>query len=727
MRSLEQGAAYVYNRWLEGDNYLTRVLARRSGTAARGVFLATLAAYPAVCGLSWAGMLARRALGRKPRVVWGPVPILTIAESSKLLRRLGYPSTTVVFTTYHIRTDFDLNLHRAMMNPAVAPWLPSVLYLWSLLRFDVFHVFFDGGLWTGFNHTRAARWLELPLLRLAGKRVIASAYGADVRIRELNEMWQPFNICQECPAPGVYCVCGDHGRTRIKYYRDWCNVLLAMGDMHDFVPGSRSDFNYWPVDVENVPFVGAAPRAGSVRIAHSPNHRYFKGTRFLEAAFSALRARGHDIELDIVEGVTNQEARRRYAEADIVFAQCLAGWIGYTELEAMAAGKPVIGYIRDPSYLAHTEPSPLVSATPATLERELETLVADPARREHLGARGREYVEREWSYDALAPAYDELHREVWERNELRATLVRKWNDLRLGEPRYRVGTPLHGSELREWAVYSDPSVEMRRILGGLFGQPPLDDDGIPRFHHRGNYVDHPGLVARYALTGFHLALLEPAVEEHRSGFATAARWLRERLAIDEEGVGRWYHVVEIPGREREAPWVSCVSQSLGLSVLLRAEQLHPGDGFADAATAAAQLFRVPVSEQGILYERGGLAFLQESPGLDLAHALSGNLTGILGLHEYRRSRSEPWTDELLTRFVSTLRRKRLVYEELYRVAYERPSEGQAASEDTYFVVQQLRALHEVTGLDVFRTWARRLAVRLYAARVGAFVRLQAPL
>jgi hypothetical protein len=259
------------------------------------------------------------------------------------------------------------------------------------------------------------------------------------------------------------------------------------------------DFNYWPIDVERVPFAGAAARPGAVRIAHSPNHRYFKGTRYVEDAVAALRERGHDVELDLVEGVPNEEAKRRYAEADIVFAQCLAGWLGYTELEAMAAGKPVLGYIRDPRYLAHTNGSPLVSASPATLEAELEALVADPGRREELGRRGREYVERWWSYEALAPHYDELHREVWERNALRETLRARFDELlRRGESGYRVGGPLRGPELGECAVFADPLVELERALLGQDGWPPLDADGIPRSQHHGEHAENPGPVARWA-------------------------------------------------------------------------------------------------------------------------------------------------------------------------------------------------------------------------------------
>ena len=48
------------------------------------------------------------------------------------------------------------------------------------------------------------------------------------------------------------------------------------------------------------------------------------------------------VELDIVEGVPHDEARERYARADIVVDQLNAGWHGVFALEAMALGKPVV-------------------------------------------------------------------------------------------------------------------------------------------------------------------------------------------------------------------------------------------------------------------------------------------------------------------------------------------------------------------------------------------------
>jgi hypothetical protein len=50
--------------------------------------------------------------------------------------------------------------------------------------------------------------------------------------------------------------------------------------------------------------------------------------------------RATPVDLDIVEGLPHEEARKRYARADIVVDQLNAGWHGVFALEAMALGKP---------------------------------------------------------------------------------------------------------------------------------------------------------------------------------------------------------------------------------------------------------------------------------------------------------------------------------------------------------------------------------------------------
>lgn len=397
------------------------------------LFSCTLVVYPLFALISWVRIIYKKVFHLKPSVVWGPTPILNIRDNSLVLKRLGYKSTTVVYTTYYITRDFDIVLEKYFYNPKMTEFVPPLTFLWSLLHFDIFHFFYDGGFWSGMKICPYAKWLEIPLLRLAGKRVIAMAYGADVRTRERNESWT-VNICQECPEPTRHCICDDDSAAKnIRHYRYWANACIAMGDMHDYVDGSQIDFFHWPIDTDVVKAVGVKEHDTPLKLVHSPNHRHFKGTRFIEQSVRELQAKGHDIELILVEKVSNEEAKRRYAEADIVIPQCICGWMGFTEIEAMAMGKPVVGYIRDPKYVIHAPGCPLVSATPDRLTAELEKLVASFELRQDLGRRGREWVERYWSYKALMPQYDNLHKKVWKNNALPKLIFGKMTTLLKGD------------------------------------------------------------------------------------------------------------------------------------------------------------------------------------------------------------------------------------------------------------------------------------------------------
>lgn len=727
MALLERTATHVYRRWLEGDTPVTREIAKDTARARRVAFAVVAAAYPACAAVSWATVGWRRLTGKPPRILWGPTPILTIAESSQLLNRLGYPSQTLVFTTYHIQRDFDIDLTEPIANPLVGFWLPNALFLWSLLRFDVFHFFYDGGLWSGMNILPSVRWLELPLLRLAGKRVIASAYGGDVRIREINERWQPYNICAECPEPGTHCVCGERGIVRNKYYTDWCNVALAMMDMYDHVIGGNLDFKYWPVDIARIdPGVSRPASDGPVRVVHGTGHRYFKGTRFLLDAVSLLREEGLEIELDLVEGVSNVEAKHRWEAADIVFCHCIGGCLGYTELEAMAAGKPVLGNIRNTAYLRSAPACPVVHTTPQTLVDELRTLVLDPELRGRLGREGRAYVECEWSYEALAPSYDKLHQQVWRHNGLARTVIRKWRDVRDGEMPYRLGPATSGARLAQLPVYPDPALYLRRVEEGMLGQPPFDDRGVPRVFRDGRYVEDPGAVAEVGLAAFHLARqIGPGDEAGR--LAVTARWLCDALEVDDRGVGRWHHHFAVAGRELGPVWVSCRSQSLGLSVLLRAQQRFPDDGFGDAARAAGQLFRVPVGVGGVLSDEEGLTRFEGYPEPQPAHVLDHWLSAIFGLHEYALHGGERWTRELLERSIGSVRATLAAYETPAGVRNDLRSEQPVSEAGLYLLIAQLRGLATITGDQSFSARARAWTRQLYAARLRNFLTLRGPL
>jgi glycosyltransferase involved in cell wall biosynthesis len=144
---------------------------------------------------------------------------------------------------------------------------------------------------------------------------------------------------------------------------------------------------------------------------HAPSNREKKGTRFVIEACEQL-----PVELDIVEGVPHEEARARYARADIVVDQLNAGWHGVFALEAMALGKPVVAHLKQDVVERSAEGYgirvPIVPATKETLVEALRPLVEQPALRRELGAASRAYVEQVHNIDRVADRLVDVYRSL---------------------------------------------------------------------------------------------------------------------------------------------------------------------------------------------------------------------------------------------------------------------------------------------------------------------------
>ena len=143
-------------------------------------------------------------------------------------------------------------------------------------------------------------------------------------------------------------------------------------------------------------------------VIHAPSSRRRKGTEDVIAACAHL-----PVELELVEGLRNDEARKRYERADIVVEQLNAGWHGVMAIEAMALGKPVVTYLKEDA-VRRAEAAfglrvPIVSATRETLVDALRPLVESAAERRRIGAESRAYVERVHDSERVGDALLDLY------------------------------------------------------------------------------------------------------------------------------------------------------------------------------------------------------------------------------------------------------------------------------------------------------------------------------
>jgi hypothetical protein len=298
------------------------------------------------------------------RVVHCPVNFAGIGWTNvQALRRKGVDARLVVFNTHpaHPEADLDLRLpdgpvwrRQAAQFRALARLLP---------RTDVFHFYF--GL------TLVPKRIQFPILAASRKKSVFHYVGSDIR-----------------------------GKTpeQLSYGRQADAQIVGSYDAIRWVPEAE----VVPPGIDLGAIDPVPPReVGPLRVAHAALSRNRKGTDLIVAACEEA-----GVELDVIENVRHDEVGPRLALADLVVDQLNSGWYGLFAIEAMAHGKPVLGYIHDEAGKRTAEAFgldvPIVRTTKQSLASDLVRLVGSGDERRERGAASRAYVERVHDADAMA-------------------------------------------------------------------------------------------------------------------------------------------------------------------------------------------------------------------------------------------------------------------------------------------------------------------------------------
>ena len=284
---------------------------------------------------------------------------------------------------------------------AMAP-LPRYLgYLKSTIRhagkYDVYHFHFGRTLIPPHNP-------DLPLYRALGGTVVFHYHGCDVRNRALMLDRHARATCTECDP---FCIPARQQSILASARRHAHAELVSTPDLLESVPQAR----HVPVAamMDDYPFrpLARAPR----RVLHAPTNRLIKGTRYVEAAYDALRPRFPNVEFQVVERLPWHELRDAIAEADVIVDQVFMGWYGMVAVEAMAMGKPVLCFVR-PDFEARLDRCPIVRCTTDDLAERLAEVLSPDLDRARLGEEGRAYVERVHAAPAIARGLIDLYQSL---------------------------------------------------------------------------------------------------------------------------------------------------------------------------------------------------------------------------------------------------------------------------------------------------------------------------
>ena len=309
------------------------------------------------------------------RVTHCPVNVAGIPWANvEALRRRGADAQLVVFNraALHPEADWSLDRHGPLPRRLATQ---AAAFARLLPRTDIFHFYF--GL------TLLPKSIQFPLLRAARRKSVMHWLGSDIRGKTPAELaWANAADAQ---------IVGSYDAVRWVSEAN-AHVVPPGLDLGDYMPRPPSD----------------SPRP---LVVHAPSNRVKKGTTHVIDACAQL-----PVELDIVEGVPHDEARARYARADIIVDQLNAGWHGVFALEAMALAKPVVGHLK-PDVVERSAEAlgarvPIVPATADTLVEALRPLVEDVPLRRGLGAQGRAYVERVHDIDRVADRLLDIYRSL---------------------------------------------------------------------------------------------------------------------------------------------------------------------------------------------------------------------------------------------------------------------------------------------------------------------------
>ena len=319
------------------------------------------------------------------------------------------------FVTYFDRTphknhDRDLALRdRSKLGEL---WGQVRFFLSAIRRYDLFHFCY--------GRTLLPANLDLPLLKLLGKKVLMTYCGMDIRLIEVEEARNPY--WKHLPA-GLQKRKRDRTRRRrMRRQRRWIDLAFAPRDMYANalaeLPAEKLDARLWLHNSMDLTAPEAArPESYATKtppvVVHAPTDPAVKGTEWVLAAVEKLREEGVEFEFRLVQGLPNDEARRIYREeADIVVDQLLLGAFGSLAIEGMLYGKPVVGFVLEELARDHFPDCPIVNATIDTVAERMRWLIEHPEERERLGREGRAFCERWFDRDAIGRRLTEIYRSL---------------------------------------------------------------------------------------------------------------------------------------------------------------------------------------------------------------------------------------------------------------------------------------------------------------------------
>lgn len=303
-------------------------------------------------------------------------------EISRAQRRLGYISDVLVLNTDSFGYEADINLKLKQEKSRLKrAWKLLANFFYCLRTYDVFH--FHG------MRTLLPQSIDLPILRLFGKKTIMQYWGSDIIQFDIAQYRMLYK--KEDFEKVFHQQDDEKKRTQIAKMEKMVDVTIV-GDPELLPFSPKSKVVPKALNLDKFEFVGVNKENHRLKIVHAPSNRGVKGTDKIIEVIDNLKKSGLDFEFILVEGKSNLEAMEIYKSADLIIDDIMQGPYGILCMEAMALGKPVMCRIDD-SLIQNYPGLPVINVNPDNLGQKIKEVMASSSLREKLSHEGREYME----------------------------------------------------------------------------------------------------------------------------------------------------------------------------------------------------------------------------------------------------------------------------------------------------------------------------------------------
>ena len=168
------------------------------------------------------------------------------------------------------------------------------------------------------------------------------------------------------------------------------------------------NIKYLFLPFETSRFEGKIGLNKKLRVGHAPTNRYYKGSNHIIRICEKLKVEG-EIEFDLIENVTNENALKRKTKLDIFIDQLgdKGGWgYGMNSIESLSMGICTLTEMNQ-SYENFINDHPFVNINEKSLEKTLISLIKNHNSILSKGSQGKNWVRK---YHDISKVADELYR-----------------------------------------------------------------------------------------------------------------------------------------------------------------------------------------------------------------------------------------------------------------------------------------------------------------------------